>query len=199
MKSYNSSRPQSPHWPPRYSAKCQYISPAYILKQDDCETSILHLMTLWPCRIEDITVRCMEGDEHFFFKMKYMYLLRYASFYTETKFREAFLSTRSYRIDVLHASLRQVLTMTLVWHFNWPSLDLEWSESAVSQPLNYQSEYFQIVHRHMYISPSVSVTPKLMVFVKRNIKPSYGEQAAIMLSMQVDLTGHWSHLSDLPS
>ena len=41
--------------------------------------------------------------------------------------------------------------------------------------------------------------PKLMVFVKHNIEPLYGEQAAIMPSMQVDWTGHWSHLSDLPS
>ena len=38
-----------------------------------------------------------------------------------------------------------------------------------------------------------------MVFVKRNIEPLYGEQAAIMPSTQVDQTGHWSHLSDLPS
>ena len=43
------------------------------------------------------------------------------------------------------------------------------------------------------------VTPKLMVFVKRNIEPSYGERATIMPSTQVDRTGHWSHLSDLPS
>ena len=43
------------------------------------------------------------------------------------------------------------------------------------------------------------VTPKLMVFVKLNIKPSYGELAAIMLSTQMDQTGHGSHLSDLPS
>ena len=51
----------------------------------------------------------------------------------------------------------------------------------------------------LMIPSSVIVTPKLMVFVKRNIKPSYGEQAAIMPSTQVDQTGHWSHLSDLPS
>ena len=46
---------------------------------------------------------------------------------------------------------------------------------------------------------SMNVTPKLMVFVKRNIEPSNDEQAAIMPSTQVDRTGHWSHLSDLPS
>ena len=43
------------------------------------------------------------------------------------------------------------------------------------------------------------VTPKLMVSVNVTLNHLYGEQAAIMLSMQVDRTGHWSHLSDLPS
>ena len=46
--------------------------------------------------------------------MKYMYVLIYSSFYTERNFRETLPSTRSYGFDVLHASLRQVLTMTFV-------------------------------------------------------------------------------------
>ena len=35
------------------------------------------------------------------------------------------------------------------------------------------------------INSSDIVTPKLMVIVQRNIRPSYGERATIMLSMQV--------------
>ena len=95
-----------------------YFFPWDIFKQYDCETSISHLTTLLPCRFGpmygDIKVHCIEGVEFFFFLMKYMYVLIYSSFYTERNFRETLASTRSYGFDVLHASLIQVLTMTLV-------------------------------------------------------------------------------------
>ena len=47
-----------------------YFVPQDIFKQYDCETSILHLMTLLSCRIApmygDIKVRCIEGVDFFF-------------------------------------------------------------------------------------------------------------------------------------
>ena len=57
----------------------------------------------------------------------------------------------------------------------------------------------KFVKKGLFVKQGEVVTPKLMVFVKHNIEPLYGERAAIMSSMQVDQTGHWSHWSDLPS
>ena len=59
--------------------------------------------------------------------------------------------------------------------------------------------YEKFCKERSFVRQGELVTPKFMVFVKCNIEPSYSERAAIMLSMQVDQTGHWSHLSDLPS
>ena len=57
----------------------------------------------------------------------------------------------------------------------------------------------KFVKKGLFVKQGEVVTPKLMVVVKCNIKPSYGERATIMPNTQVDQTGHWSHLSDLPS
>ena len=57
----------------------------------------------------------------------------------------------------------------------------------------------KLVKKGLFIKQGEVVTSKLMVFVKSNIRSSYGEQATIMLSSQVDRTVHWSHMSDLPS
>ena len=57
----------------------------------------------------------------------------------------------------------------------------------------------KFIQKVLIVRQGEVVTPKLMVSVNHNIKPSCGERAAVMPSMQVDRTGHWSRLRDLPS
>ena len=42
-------------------------------------------------------------------------------------------------------------------------------------------------------------TPKMMATVKHNVSHLNSKRSTIMLSMQSDQNGHWSHLSGLPS